>query len=186
MKILLISSLILNVVLLVIIINNRRAYHLLMKKNLKSGQIKDSLVFPSKDISYMSESVGDSSLAKLLIETMQNRDVYTDQNLNMQKLASLVGTNRTTLSHILNHDLHQTFSAFTNKYRIQYAVQLLSDSRYSKYKIETIGEMCGYANRQVFHSAFKKEIGITPTHFRKIAVSKTGDSSTPLLKRTAV
>ena len=48
------------------------------------------------------------------------------------------------------------------------ALRLLGDDQHFNDKIEVIGEMCGYSNRQVFHAAFKKEMGITPTHFRNI------------------
>ena len=73
-----------------------------------------------------------------------------------------------TLSHVINAYLHQNFSSLLNSYRIKESLKLLGDPQFFHEKMEVIGEMCGYNNRQVFHQAFKKEMGITPNHFRNI------------------
>jgi len=53
---------------------------------------------------------------------------------------------------------------------------LLTNNKTSNYKMEVISDMCGFNNRQVFHAAFKKETGLTPNDFRKMASNTDYDS----------
>lgn len=162
-------SIALNITLMVLTLHSRTSYHLIMKKNLQKEDMRDELV---EKISYETTLQTDEQERRFLNNlksAMEDDKVYLDAELNIQKLAVIVGTNKTTLSHIINNCLHQNFSTILNKYRIREAVKLLSDERMRNHKIEAIGEMCGYNNRQVFHAAFKKEMGITPTHFRRIS-----------------
>lgn len=165
----LIISIALNITLMVLTLHFRMSYHKIMMKNLQKEDMRDKLV---EKVSYEIPQQTDEQEQRILNalkSAMENDKAYLDAELNIQKLAVIVGTNKTTLSHIINNCLRQNFSTFLNKYRIREAVRLLSDKRMRNHKVEAIGEMSGYNNRQVFHAAFKKEMGITPTHFRKIS-----------------
>ncbi len=166
----LIFSIVLNITLLILFIHSRRSYHLILKRYLRKEKMKNELVERvSYDEASVSASGQDRNILNALQKVIEKDKLYLNPDLDMQSLARAVGTNRSTLSHVINNYLHQNFATFLNRYRIREAIQLLSDSQYFDYKIEVIGEMCGYNNRQVFHAAFKKEMGITPTHFRKIS-----------------
>lgn len=165
----LIISVILNVILLILFIHSRRTYHRVMKLYLRKEKMKNELVEAVTYDAKRFASEQERNILNKLQKVMERDKLYLTPDLDMQNLARTVGTNRSTLSHVINNCLHQNFATFLNRYRIREAIQLLSDSQYFDYKIEVIGEMCGYNNRQVFHAAFKKEMGITPTHFRKIS-----------------
>lgn len=169
MRVVLIISLIVNLVLLVLYINSRKSYHVLMKKNLQKEKSEDMLVEQVTFDTATAENEKEQLLLEKLKVIMEQEKTYVDPELNIQKLAKTAGTNRNTLSHIINKCLNQNFASFLNRYRVREAIRLLEDERYRDYKIEAIGEMCGFSNRQAFHSAFKKEMGITPTHFRNIS-----------------
>ena len=130
------------IVFLVLYIQSRRAYKKLLKMNLQEKE--ETFTFSEKK-------------------------VFLDPSITIKELARKMGTNRATLSHIVNQYFHKTFPALLNQYRVNEALRLLTDSETRDWKLEVIGEMCGYRNRQVFHSAFKRETGITPNHFRKIS-----------------
>lgn len=171
MLIALVISIALNVLLLVLTLHSRKSYHMIMRKNLRKEEVKDELV---ERVTYETTQQIDEQEQRILDalkRAMEDDKVYLDAELNIQKLAVLVGTNKTTLSLVINNYLHQNFATFLNRYRIREAVRLLSDSQMRNHKIEAIGEMCGYNSRQVFHAAFKREMGITPTHFRRISKS---------------
>ncbi|MBO2524397.1 MAG: hypothetical protein CW341_01655 [Bacteroidetes bacterium] len=165
----LVISLVLNVILLILFIHCRKAYHRVMKLYLQKEKMKNEIVEAVTYDTKASDSEQDRNILEQLQKVMEKDKLYLNPGLDMQSLARAIGTNRSTLSHVINNCLHQNFATFLNRYRIREAIQLLSDSQYFDYKIEVIGEMCGYNNRQVFHAAFKKETGITPTHFRKIS-----------------
>ena len=139
-----------------------------MNKSLNKEKKKDELV---DNVSYDTQEIKneqDKAILEALRQCMERDKVYLNPSLSIQDLSQMIGTNKTKLSHVINTYLHQNFATLINKYRIVEAIKLLSDDQYLKNKIEVIGEMCGYSNRQVFHAAFKKEMGITPTHFRNI------------------
>ncbi|MBP5536158.1 MAG: helix-turn-helix transcriptional regulator [Bacteroidales bacterium] len=162
-------SLLLNAVLLILFVHGRMSYHLIMTKNLKKEDLKDELVDKVSFDTLPPTDEPDQTVLNNLQAALETDMVYLDPDLNMQKLAKIVGTNKVTLSHVINDSLQQNFATLLNKYRIREAIRLLSDPKLRNHKIEAIGEMCGYSNRQVFHAAFKKEMGITPTHFRNIS-----------------
>ena len=164
-----ILSCILNIVLLVLYIHSRNSYHLLMRKNLQKESNADMLVDQVTLDSAVSDNDKEQKLIQTLRELMEQQQLYLDTELNIHKLAKAAGTNKNTLSHTINKCFDMNFASFINSYRIREAIRLLDNTEYRNYKIEAIGEMCGFGNRQAFHSAFKKEMGITPTHFRNIS-----------------
>lgn len=162
------TSLAVNAVMIILFLHSRWAYHKLISKSLsvqsKKDQIIDRISFDLPDI--MDEH--DKDIIMSLKKAMETDKIYLNPMLGIQDLAKIIGTNKNKLSSIINSYLHISYTAMLNQYRIRESINILSDPKYFSYKIETIGEMCGYNNRQVFHAAFKKEMGITPTHFRNI------------------
>ncbi|MBO7648408.1 MAG: helix-turn-helix transcriptional regulator [Bacteroidales bacterium] len=153
---------------MVLFIHSRHSYRKLMQKSLRQDDECNNLVEPI--VFEATDSIDDLSekLLQKLQTSMEQGKLYLRPELNIQDLAKELGTNKTTLSHVINACLHQNFSSLLNSYRIKESLSLLSDPQYFQEKMEVIGEMCGYSNRQVFHKAFKKEMGITPSHFRNI------------------
>lgn len=157
-----------NILFLILFIHSRWAYRKLMQKSLETEEKKNALV---ETASYNIEVVPDEQERRILRDlqkAMEQEKVFLDPTISVQDLAKRLGTNRTSLSHIINTHLNQNFASLLNSYRIKEAVNLLSDPQHFDDKMEAVGEMCGYNNRQVFHAAFKKEMGITPNHFRNI------------------
>ncbi len=159
-----------NVVMLILLLQSRLSYSILLKKSLKEEKKKNELVDKISFETAVSSDEHERSILRALQSSMENDKAYLNQTLTIQDLARMVGTNKTTLSHVINTCLGQNFSAMLNSYRIREAIRLLTDPQYMEYNMEAIGEMCGYSNRQVFHAAFKKEMGVTPKHFRKISI----------------
>ena len=157
-----------NIAFIVLFVHSRWAYHKLMQKNLCQEEKEDVLV---EVVKFDTDSVRDAQECQMLEKLqvlLEEEKVYLDPTLSIQDLAKRLATNRTTLSHVINTHLSQNFASLLNSYRIKEAVRLLSDPQYFQEKMEVVGELCGYNNRQVFHAAFKKEMGITPNHFRNI------------------
>ncbi|MCR4964312.1 MAG: AraC family transcriptional regulator [Bacteroidales bacterium] len=150
-------------------IQSRKAYKRLLKKNLEEQQT--AFTFSDKiDFEDMKpDSPVDEGLIAQLQTLFEVDKVYLDSDLTLNQLAKKVGTNRATLSHVINQYFHKSFPAMLNQYRVNEALHLLTEKNSKDYKLEVIAEMCGYRNRQVFHSAFKRETGITPKHFRKVS-----------------
>lgn len=119
------------------------------------------------------ESLDNVLLSDLRV-LLEEKKLYRRYDVTVKIVARELGTNKSTLSHIVNRHLHRNFSKLINDYRVEEAVSLLSQEKYDAYTVESIGEMCGFINRQVFHRAFKIRVGITPTKYRDLYCKTLG------------
>ena len=104
---------------------------------------------------------------------METEKLYRDNELNVDKLAEKVGSNRSYLSRIINEHFGLNFNNYINKYRIEEAVQILSDVD-NDVPLKALAFELGFNNLTSFYNSFQKEIGIPPSQYRKkvIALNK--------------
>lgn len=123
----------------------------------------------TKEIDYkilpVSEKAENQLIDKLK-KALEEDKVYLDSALTIESLSRQLGTNKSSLSKVINESLDRNFPTLLNDYRVKYALQLFNDPKYSNYTIEAIAEMSGYNSRQVFHKAFKSRVGVPPRRFR--------------------
>jgi len=110
---------------------------------------------------------GDDQNLKDRLVCLMNRDmIYTREDLHITDVASLLGSNRTYISQVVNQDFGVSFSQFINSYRITYAKKLLTDPASRHLSIKCIGEIAGFSNESSFFRVFKKETGQSPAVWR--------------------
>jgi len=103
---------------------------------------------------------------KTKLKIFVDKKQFLNKNLKLPDVAILLGTNRTTLSYILNDHMNVSFPDYIKLLRINYITNLmLTDKKYLNYKIESLAEMCGMSNRQVFRVHFRQINGMNPTDF---------------------
>lgn len=146
----------------------RCKYKKLLKKSLNNSSENFELMDPSSFLGASSGNELEDALMNSLHEMFENDKVYVDSNLSLSDLAKRLGVSRTLLSRTINTVTQRNFPTLLNEYRVKEAVRLLKDEKFQNYKMEIIAEMCGYRNRQVFHSAFKRCVGVTPIQFREM------------------
>ena len=161
-------SLAANIFLLILYFHSRWSYNKIMSKNLNNERKKEESVDKISFDPLLAKEDHDKLLLQLLLKCMEEEKNYLNPSLGIQDLADLLGTSKTKLSHLINSTFQQNFPSFVNHYRVHESIPLLSDLNNFDLNIVDIGEKCGFTSRQAFHSAFKKEMGITPTHFRII------------------
>ena len=91
---------------------------------------------------------------------------YRDKEYSAQKLANEIGTNTRYISAVVNTRFHMKYTQFVNSHRINEAMSILVDKRYQDLRMEDVGDMVGFANRQSFYAAFYRFKGITPRQYR--------------------
>lgn len=96
---------------------------------------------------------------------------FLDPHLSLESLSVEIGKSMSSLSKLMNAHAGSNFSDYINNYRIEQAKRLLADSDFSAYTIVAIGLECGFNSKSTFYTAFKKFTGVTPTVFRKDAVT---------------
>lgn len=122
------------------------------------------------------------AIAHRLSLLMEEKKVYTDPDLTLEKLASLMKTPRHHLSEVLNQYLHRSFYQFINDYRMQKVLHLLDHCRHQEVtpNILSLAYEAGFNSKSAFNQYFKKTTGFTPTEYLK----QSGDSATPGIKET--
>jgi YesN/AraC family two-component response regulator len=91
---------------------------------------------------------------------------YKDKEYSAKKLAEELGTNTRYISAVVNVRFHMNYTSFVNKFRIEEAMTILVDKRYTGLRMEEVSDMVGFSNRQSFYASFYKLMGITPREYR--------------------
>lgn len=111
------------------------------------------------------EQQSPEELISRLTELMETKRLYLNTGLSILDVARELSTNRTYLSKAINNHLKTNFPGFVNEYRIKEAVGLITSGYANDHTIEALAGSSGFANRNVFNSAFKKYTGVVPSFF---------------------
>ena len=110
-----------------------------------------------------------SQKTRILAIMDETEEVYSPE-FSLERLAELVEISPRALSSVLNNHLGTTFRDLLNQYRVRRACRLLSDiENYGYLTIEAIANNVGYKSRTSLTTAFKKEIGMAPSEYQRIA-----------------
>ncbi|WP_299869214.1 AraC family transcriptional regulator [uncultured Roseobacter sp.] len=99
------------------------------------------------------------------IETAMTRDqLYQNPDLSLWDLADKIGAKRHYVSQALNEELGRSFFDYVNKHRVEAAKAQL---RATDDSILAITYDVGFNSRSVFYRAFRDEVDMTPSQYRK-------------------
>jgi len=111
--------------------------------------------------------------AERLARLMTEERVYRE-DLTIGSLAARLGMAEHQLRRLINDGLgHRNFSAFVNGYRLAEAQQALADPTQVEVSILTIALDTGFASIGPFNRAFKAQTGVTPSAYRRAALSRS-------------
>jgi len=106
-------------------------------------------------------------LFRRLCTLMDEKQPYTDENLNRDTLASLLGTNVKYVEQAIRQcSKGETVGDFINRYRLEHVARLLNTT---SDPIAVIGELSGIPSRATLARLFRNAYGMTPTEFRRAA-----------------
>lgn len=92
-------------------------------------------------------------------------DLHLQEPLSLNYIADKLGKNASFLSSQFKKETGQTITAFIHEHRISYAIRLLNSTNLS---IQEISEKVGILDLNYFCKLFKKQIGMTPTEYKKL------------------
>ena len=117
---------------------------------------------------YKTNRLSDAECKELyekLVAYVEKERPYINPDLKMGDLAVSLGTSSHSLSYLLNQYLNQSYYDFINEYRISEFKKLVADSKYSRYTLVALAELCGFSSRASFFRSFKKSTGVTPNEY---------------------
>lgn len=94
--------------------------------------------------------------------------VFSDPDLTREKVAAMLGTNRTYLSQTLRQRTGKTFTAYVNDFRIDEALRLLADHSLDL-PLKAVTSQVGFASPATFYKCFKEKTGMTPALYQQNA-----------------
>jgi len=104
---------------------------------------------------------------------MQQVDVISSSDFNLNQLAQLTDSNTKYVSWVINDVYGKNFKTFLNEHRIREACRRLSDTaNYGNMTIQAIYEQLGYQSAASFITAFKKSVGMTPSIYQRLSRSQ--------------
>lgn len=99
-----------------------------------------------------------------LAELMTRERLHLDPGLTLPRVARRLGVPQTRLSQLLNDNNQTSFKQYLAQLRVVEAKALLQQT--PPKPLEIVAEAAGFQSMSTFHSAFKKQEGVTPAAFR--------------------
>lgn len=100
-----------------------------------------------------------------LEEHLRKTALYTDADLNLDKLAEAVQINKYYVSETLNAYAHKSFYQYINEYRVLRAAAMMKSIQEKGLPVNilVVAYDCGFKAKSSFNTYFKKIIGETPS-----------------------
>lgn len=117
--------------------------------------------------SHLTEAMRTGLLARIELVLNNEKEIVTN-DFSLDRLATLVSSNTSYVSQIINDVYGKNFQTLLGEIRIKMACERLCDENYNNLSIEGIALDLGFKSRTNFISVFKRITGLTPSEYRKI------------------
>ena len=141
--------------------DNERDFGINTNTKVEAGSVSTRVIHP----------VLMENIERRVVALMEDKKIYLDPDMSLQKLSSLTSTNATYLSNTVNDCFGCNFRTLLNKYRIEYAKFQISNEGGL---VKDIYKNCGFVSRSAFYRSFKQETGLSPLQFLKQIISDNG------------
>ncbi len=108
-----------------------------------------------------------SSLAQLIISTMQNDRFYARDSVTIKGLADALESQEYQVRRVINGELgYRNFNEFINLYRVKEVATCLQLSEYDNTPLLTLALEAGFRSLAPFNRVFKSHYSVTPSEYR--------------------
>lgn len=106
-------------------------------------------------------------LTRRLEGLIDQQKIYLDSSLNLEVLARAMKIPSYQLSQVIRFGMKTNFSDLINLARIAQVQLRLRDPMWCDKTILDIAYSCGFNSKSTFNTAFKKQVGMTPSQYKK-------------------
>ena len=141
---------------------NRRLYEEIEQRRQEQQQEMELLQSAPEE-----QLTTEQQLFRRLCTLMDEQQPYTDETLNRDTLAQLLGSNGKYVEQAIRQcSKGETVSDFINRYRLEHVARLLKTT---SDPIAIVGELSGIPSRATLARLFRNAYGMTPSEFRRAA-----------------
>ena len=160
----LIISGVLAAVVVALLLARRRKQHNILQSTAHTGNSCDQV----QGTQTVSPSCSQQKeLVEKLVLFMEQNKPYLESHITVERLANKLNVSPKLLSSTINNQLHVNFFELIGNYRVAEAKKRLADAGLRQQSINEIMKSCGFNSKSVFNQAFKKSVGVTPSHYRQ-------------------
>lgn len=103
-------------------------------------------------------------------DVIENPEYICKHEFGLKDLAKLVDSNTTYVSRVVNETYNESFSNVLSANRVKEACRRINEREdYQRITIEAIANDVGFKSRNAFLNAFKREVGLNPSEYIKMA-----------------
>lgn len=129
---------------------------------------------------YRHSNLDDTKKEKLvarIMEVMNDPSIICRQDFSSKELARLVDSNTTYVSQVINESFGASFSTILGNFRVKEACREIKENEsHRNLTIEAIANKVGFKSRTAFLNAFKREVGLSPSEYLKMAGQEASKS----------
>lgn len=151
--------------MLYIMFRKQRKMYSSLLSQYERFQKRHEAVIESYEKKQSSATKSEYELFTRVDKIMRENKLYASQDISLEKLAEISGTNRTYLSRAINNCSKMSFYNYIDTFRIREAVRILGSGE--NVTLKQLSEDLGYSSVQAFSRSFQKEVGCAPGKFRK-------------------
>jgi YesN/AraC family two-component response regulator len=107
-------------------------------------------------------------LKERLEEMMRTEKPYRNADLKLNDLATMLETNYTYLSQLINQQYGLHYNDYINNMRVKEACHLMTGRKDKNLTIDMIASQVGFSTKSTFYVAFKKFTGVSPALYIKM------------------
>ena len=100
-----------------------------------------------------------------IIQLMEQEQVFRSKGLSVDDVAKQLGTNKTYISAFVNMHSGMSFSAFVNKYRVEFAQRLMKE--HPDMRLSDVSLAAGFSSETSFFRNFKAFTGKSPAEWKE-------------------
>lgn len=163
---LIISGVIAAIAVTILLVRNRNLQRALHKQQIANNDNAVADASPELNAGTHSDSQ-QKELVERLVQFMEENKPYLESHITVERLANKLNVSPKLLSSTINSQLHVNFFELIGNYRVAEAKKRLVDSELRQKPISEIMKSCGFNSKSVFNQAFKKSVGVTPSHYRQ-------------------
>jgi len=114
----------------------------------------------------LTANMSDEELMAWIDQEMDERQLYTDTDLNLKTMAKALGLTQKRLGELFkNNEKYSSLGDYLNEKRCLLACRLLREN--PNWTIEAVGTEAGFGSRRTFQMEMKRRLGITPLQYRQ-------------------